>query len=66
MRERHPDDRTTAFGVVLRPAIAALSMSSPGVRVAVNALLLRRLQLPTAADSITMAVRYQRPRSRRS
>jgi P-type Cu2+ transporter len=39
-----------AFGLVLRPEIAALSMSGSSFLVAVNALLLRRLQLPTAAQ----------------
>jgi Cu2+-exporting ATPase len=34
------------FGLVLRPEIAALSMSGSSVIVAVNALLLRRLRLP--------------------
>ena len=36
-----------AFGLVLRPEIAALSMSGSSVLVAVNALLLKRLKLPT-------------------
>jgi Cu2+-exporting ATPase len=36
-----------AFGLVLRPEIAALSMSGSSLIVAVNALLLKRLQLPT-------------------
>jgi Cu2+-exporting ATPase len=35
-----------AFGLVLRPEIAALAMSGSSVIVAVNALLLRRLRLP--------------------
>ena len=35
-----------AFGLVLRPEIAALSMSGSSFLVAVNALLLKRLQLP--------------------
>jgi P-type Cu2+ transporter len=35
-----------AFGLVLRPEIAALSMSGSSVLVAVNALLLKRLRLP--------------------
>jgi Cu2+-exporting ATPase len=35
-----------AFGLVLRPEIAALSMSGSSFIVAVNALLLRRLRLP--------------------
>ncbi|HKA03154.1 MAG TPA: HAD-IC family P-type ATPase [Acidimicrobiales bacterium] len=36
-----------AFGLVLRPEIAALSMSGSSVIVAVNALLLKRLRLPS-------------------
>ncbi|MGI5414965.1 heavy metal translocating P-type ATPase [Actinomadura luteofluorescens] len=36
------------FGLVLRPEIAALSMSGSSLIVAVNALALRRLRLPTA------------------
>jgi Cu2+-exporting ATPase len=35
-----------AFGLVLRPEIAALAMSGSSVLVAVNALLLKRLKLP--------------------
>ena len=35
-------------GLVLRPEIAALSMSGSSVLVAVNALLLKGLRLPTA------------------
>jgi Cu2+-exporting ATPase len=35
-----------AFGLVLRPEIAALSMSGSSFLVAVNALLLKRLSLP--------------------
>jgi Cu2+-exporting ATPase len=37
------------FGLVLRPEIAALSMSGSSFLVAVNALLLRRLRLPRPA-----------------
>ncbi|MCC9705552.1 heavy metal translocating P-type ATPase [Streptomyces sp. MNU76] len=37
-----------AFGLVLRPEIAALSMSGSSVIVAVNALALKRLRLPIA------------------
>ena len=37
------------FGLVLRPEIAALSMSGSSFLVAVNALLLKRLRLPRAA-----------------
>ena len=36
------------FGLVLRPEIAALSMSGSSLLVAVNALLLKRLRLPRA------------------
>ena len=36
-----------AFGLVLRPEIAALSMSGSSVIVAVNAIMLKRLRLPT-------------------
>ena len=38
-----------AFGLVLRPEIAALSMSGSSFLVAVNALLLKRLRLPSPA-----------------
>jgi Cu2+-exporting ATPase len=38
-----------ALGLVLRPEIAALSMSGSSLLVAVNALLLRRLRLPSPA-----------------
>jgi P-type Cu2+ transporter len=38
-----------AFGLVLRPEIAALSMSGSSLLVAVNALLLKRLELPAPA-----------------
>jgi len=38
-----------AFGLVLRPEIAALSMSGSSLIVAVNAIMLKRLQLPIAA-----------------
>ena len=38
-----------AFGLVLRPEIAALSMSGSSFIVAVNALALKRLRLPAAA-----------------
>jgi Cu2+-exporting ATPase len=37
-----------AFGLVLRPEIAALAMSGSTLLVAINALLLRRLKVPTA------------------
>ena len=40
-----------AFGLVLRPEIAALSMSGSSVIVAVNALALKRLRLPHGGTS---------------
>ena len=40
-----------AFGLVLRPEIAALSMSGSSLIVAVNALLLKRLNLPAPAPA---------------
>jgi Cu2+-exporting ATPase len=40
-----------AFGLMLRPEIAALSMSGSSLIVAVNALLLKRLKLPDAGGS---------------
>jgi Cu2+-exporting ATPase len=40
-----------AFGLVLRPEIAALSMSGSSILVAVNALLLKRLRLPEPGDA---------------
>ncbi|WP_342672064.1 heavy metal translocating P-type ATPase [Sanguibacter gelidistatuariae] len=40
-----------AFGLVLRPEIAALSMSGSSLIVAVNALLLKRLSLPARGPS---------------
>ena len=39
-----------AFGLVLRPEIAALSMSGSSLLIAVNALLLKRLDLPAPAE----------------
>jgi P-type Cu2+ transporter len=41
------------FGLVLRPEIAALSMSGSSLLVAVNALLLKRLRLPAPAGRPT-------------
>ena len=38
-----------AFGLVLRPEIAALSMSGSSFLVAVNAIMLKRLRLPAGA-----------------
>jgi P-type Cu2+ transporter len=40
-----------AFGLVLRPEIAALSMSGSSLIVAVNALLLKRLKVPASTLS---------------
>ncbi len=40
-----------AFGLVLRPEIAALSMSGSSLIVAVNALMLKRLQLPSPPEA---------------
>jgi Cu2+-exporting ATPase len=40
------------FGLVLRPEIAALSMSGSSLIVAVNAVLLKRLQLPEHARDV--------------
>ena len=37
-----------AFGLVLRPEIAALSMSGSSIIVAANAMMLKRVKLPTA------------------
>ncbi|MGY1704787.1 heavy metal translocating P-type ATPase [Geodermatophilus sp. SYSU D00697] len=42
-----------AFGLVLRPEIAALSMSGSSFLVAVNALLLKRLRLPATPEAPT-------------
>jgi len=44
-----------AFGLMLRPEIAALSMSGSSLIVAVNALLLKRLKLPDAMGSARAA-----------
>ncbi|MCV7346068.1 heavy metal translocating P-type ATPase [Mycolicibacterium rhodesiae] len=49
-----------AFGLVLRPEIAALSMSGSSLIVAVNALMLKRLKLPSppapTADKVSSDV----------
>ena len=42
-----------AFGLVLRPEIAALSMSGSSLIVAVNALMLKRLKLPAPPMTTT-------------
>ncbi|GHF12801.1 heavy metal translocating P-type ATPase [Pseudolysinimonas yzui] len=44
-----------AFGLMLSPEIAAISMSGSSVIVAVNALLLKRLRLPAPASHLTRA-----------
>jgi P-type Cu2+ transporter len=44
-----------AFGLMLRPEIAALSMSGSSFLVAVNALLLKRLRLPAPEAPATRA-----------
>ena len=49
-----------AFGLVLRPEIAALSMSGSSLIVATNALLLKRLKLPQP-PAMTEAVPASRP-----
>jgi Cu2+-exporting ATPase len=41
-----------AFGLVLRPEIAAISMSGSSLIVAVNAIMLKRLRLPRPAGEV--------------
>ena len=48
-----------AFGLVLRPEIAALSMSGSSFIVAVNALLLKRLRLPSQATAVGTPARRE-------
>src|SRR6185437_9231431 len=48
-----------AFGLVLRPEIAALSMSGSSVIVAVNALALKRLRLPASQADLSLAAAGQ-------
>ena len=50
-----------AFGLVLRPEIAALTMSGSSLIVAVNALLLKRLDLPAPPTGGPTAVRIPKP-----
>jgi Cu2+-exporting ATPase len=50
-----------AFGLVLRPEIAALSMSGSSFLVAVNALLLKRLRLPAPGEQIPAPAVSERP-----
>ena len=42
-----------AFGLVLRPEIAAITMAGSSLLVAVNALTLKRLRLPKPAPAVT-------------
>jgi Cu2+-exporting ATPase len=49
-----------AFGLVLRPEIAALSMSGSSLIVAVNALLLKRLRLPESPPATPTGARSGR------
>ena len=51
-----------AFGLVLRPEIAALSMSGSSLLVAVNALLLKRLPLPAPRESGGKVAQHALPR----
>jgi P-type Cu2+ transporter len=41
-----------AFGLVLRPEIAAISMSGSSFLVATNAVLLKRLRLPAVVETL--------------
>ena len=50
-----------AFGLVLRPEIAALTMSGSSLIVAVNALLLKRLDLPAPPPGGPAPVRVPEP-----
>jgi P-type Cu2+ transporter len=50
-----------AFGLVLRPEIAALSMSGSSLIVAVNALMLKRLKLPTPEAAAPSAATAPEP-----
>jgi Cu2+-exporting ATPase len=50
-----------AFGLVLRPEIAALSMSGSSFLVAVNALMLKRLKLPAAHTPAAPTAAVRRP-----
>jgi Cu2+-exporting ATPase len=52
-----------AFGLVLRPEIAALSMSGSSFLVAMNALLLKRLRLPGNQGSSRVDAGGHRPTS---
>ncbi len=49
------------FGLVLRPEIAALSMSGSSLIVALNALMLKRLRLPKPGSSTSVAASAPEP-----
>ncbi len=51
----------SAYGLVLRPEIAALMMSGSSVIVAVNALMLKRLKLPAPAPVAPAGAREPAP-----
>jgi Cu2+-exporting ATPase len=53
-----------SLGIVLRPEVAALSMSGSSFLVAVNALMLKRLRLPTSPPTSAPAGRDQVPAGR--
>ncbi|SFI46559.1 MULTISPECIES: heavy metal translocating P-type ATPase [Microbacterium] len=53
-----------AFGIMLSPEIAALSMSGSSVIVAVNALLLKRLRLPAMAPAAAGAATTEKESAR--
>ena len=55
-----------SLGLVLRPEMAALSMSGSSVIVAVNALMLKRLRLPAPPPAPSRSRRRQRDSSRSS
>ena len=55
-----------AFGLVLRPEIAALSMSGSSFLVAVNALMLKRLRLPSQVDVAHQPTDVMSPPARES
>jgi P-type Cu2+ transporter len=52
-----------SLGLVLRPEMAALSMSGSSVIVAVNALMLKRLRLPAPTTTASSAATVDRPRT---
>lgn len=48
-----------AFGLMLSPEIAAISMSGSSIIVAVNALLLKRLRLPEPGEATGRALKTE-------